>query len=68
MIKDGVGGMLSKVIPNMPVLCCAVLSHFSCVQLSCNPVDCSPPGSSVHRLLLAKILRWVAMPSSRGSS
>ena len=29
------------------------------------PGDCSPPGSSVHRILQAKILEWVAMPSSR---
>ena len=34
----------------------------------CNPVDCSMPGSSVHRILQARILEWVAMPSSRGSS
>ena len=30
-------------------------------------MDCSPPGSSVHRILQARILEWVAMPSSRGS-
>ena len=34
----------------------------------CDPVDCSPPGSSVHEILQARILEWVAMPSSRGSS
>ena len=34
----------------------------------CNPRDYSPPGSSVHGLLQASILEWVAMPSSRGSS
>ena len=34
----------------------------------CNCVDCSPPGSSVHGILQARILEWVAMPSSRGSS
>ena len=31
-------------------------------------MDCSPPGSSVHRTLHARTLEWVAMPSSRGSS
>ena len=31
-------------------------------------VDCSPPGSSVHGILQARILEWVAMPSSRGPS
>ena len=34
----------------------------------CDPMDCSPPGSSVHGLLQARILEWVAMSSSRGSS
>ena len=34
----------------------------------CNPINCSPPGSSVHGILQARILEWVAMPSSRGSS
>ena len=33
-----------------------------------NPIDCSSPGSSVHGILQASILEWVAMPSSRGSS
>ena len=31
------------------------------------PMDCSPPGSSVHEILQARILEWVVMPSSRGS-
>ena len=34
----------------------------------CDPMDCSPPGSSVHGILQARRLEWVAMPSSRGSS
>ena len=33
----------------------------------CNSIDCSLPGSSVHGTLQARILQWVAMPSSRGS-
>ena len=33
-----------------------------------NPMDCSPPGSSVHRISQAGMLEWVAMPFSRGSS
>ena len=36
----------------------------SCPTL-CNPMDCSPPGSSVHGILQAKILEWVAIPFSR---
>ena len=34
----------------------------------CDPLDCSPPGSSVHGILQARILEWIAMPSSRGFS
>ena len=34
----------------------------------CNPMVCSLPGSSADRLLQARILEWVATPSSRGSS
>ena len=34
----------------------------------CDSVDCSPPSSSVHGILQARILEWVAMTSSRGSS
>ena len=33
-----------------------------------DPVDCSPPGSSVHWILQARILEWVAISSSTGSS
>ena len=39
----------------------------SCLTL-CDRMDSSPPGSSVHGILLVRILEWVAMPSSRGSS
>ena len=38
-----------------------------CLTLE-NPKDYSQPGSSVHGILQARILEWVAMPSSRGSS
>ena len=38
-----------------------------CLTL-CNPMDCSPPGFSVHRILQARVLEWVVIPSSRGSS
>ena len=34
----------------------------------CNPIDCSPPCSSVHGILQPRILEWVAIPFSRGSS
>ena len=39
----------------------------SCLTL-CDPTDYSPPCSSVHGILQARILEWVTMPSARGSS
>ena len=39
----------------------------SCLAL-CDPMNCSPPGSSVHRILQARIVEWVATPFSRESS
>ena len=44
-----------------------VKSFLLCPTL-CDPMECSLPGSSVHGILQARILEWVAMPSSRGSS
>ena len=39
-----------------------------CSVALCGPVDCSPPDSSVRGILQPRILEWVAMPSSGGSS
>ena len=39
----------------------------SCLTL-CDPMDHSPPSFSVHGILQARTLDWVAVPSSRGSS
>ena len=39
----------------------------SCLIL-CDPMNYSPPGSSIHGVLEARILEWAAIPSSRGSS
>ena len=39
----------------------------SCLTLW-HPVDCSPPGSSVHGILRARRLEWAAMPSPKGPS
>ena len=45
-----------------------VLCHFSYGQFFVTPwVDNSSPGSSFHGIIQARILEWVAMPSSRGS-
>ena len=49
-----------KIIPH---LCVSVAQ--SC-PTHCNPIDCSPPGFSVHGILQAKILEWVAILFSRG--
>ena len=34
----------------------------------CNPIDYSPPGSFVHEIFQVRVLEWVAISSSRGSS
>ena len=46
--------------------CCCLVAK-SCL-LFYHPLDCSPPGSSVHEISQTRTLEWVAMPSSRGSS
>ena len=57
--------ILEKSSNNTIIVLCLVAQ--SCLTL-CNPTDCSPTGSSIHGILQATILEWVAMPSSRGSS
>ena len=42
-----------------PFVCVCVLVTQSCPTL-CNPTDCSPPGFSVHGILQARILEWIA--------
>ena len=46
---------------------CACVPAQLCLTL-CNPMDCSPPGPSIHGILQTRILEWVAIPFSRGSS
>ena len=46
----------------------AVVQLLSDVQHFCNPMDYNPPGSSVHGISQARILEWVAIFFSRGSS
>ena len=48
-------------------LCLCMLVTQSCPTL-CDPMDCSPPGSSVHEVFQARILEWIAISFSRGSS
>ena len=47
--------------------CLSAKSLQSCPTL-CNPMDCGPPGSSVHGLFQVRKLKWVAMPFSRDLS
>ena len=54
LLSVGIHEMMTKHAQSSPTLC--------------DLMDCSPPGSSVHGILLARILEWVVMPSSRGSS
>ena len=49
------------------LLCMCAQSLQSCPTL-CNPLDCNPANSSVHEILQARILEWVAIPFCRGSS
>ena len=49
------------------IVCAYLLNHSSHIWL-CNPMDYILPGSSVHGVSQARLLEWVAMPFSRGSS
>ena len=60
-----------KPIEEQAVKVGSSLLSFKVAQLCatvCDPIDCSAPGSSVHGVLLARILEWVAIPFSRRSS
>ena len=50
-----------------PVAAAAAAKLLQSCPTLCDPVDSSPPGSSVHGMFQARILEWVTMPSSRGS-
>ena len=47
---------------------CMLAKSLQLCPALCNPMDCSLPDSSFHGILQAKILEWVAIPFSRGSS
>ena len=51
----------------LKILCVVVAESLSCVQL-CDPINCRSPRSSVHGISQARILEWVAISFSRGSS
>ena len=48
-------------------VCVQAKSLQSCLTL-CRPIDYSPPGSSIHGILQARILEWAVIPPSKGSS
>ena len=56
---------LTEVLCVCVCVCVCAMSLQLCLTL-CDPIDCSLPGSSVHGIFWARILEWVAMPSSRG--
>ena len=59
IIVPKIDNILHKETQCMPAQSCLIL---------CNPTDCSPPDSSIHKILQARTLVWVAISYSRGSS
>ena len=53
--------ILTKLIEKKPVLLAQLC------PTCCNPMNCSPPGASVHGILQARILEWIVISFSRGS-
>ena len=52
-----------------PILICVCMSSCSFLfETHCDPMNCSPPGSSVHGIFQARIVGWVAISYSKGSS
>ena len=60
------GNLKSHGKKKYTVCCCCHCCCLSHIPLFCDPMDCSPPGSSVHGILQARILEWVAIFISRG--
>ena len=52
----------------MMIIIIIIMIHAELCLAVCDPLDCSPPGSSVHGIPQARIVEWVAISSSRGSS
>lgn len=61
-VEDGV----VQVTNRSSSVCLWAKSLQLCLTI-CDPMDCSPPGSSVHGILQARILEWVVISFSRGS-
>ena len=58
------GKLMLSLVESLAYIMCVCAK--SCLTLR-DSMDCSPPGSSVHGILQARILVWVVMLSSRGS-
>ena len=58
---------LQRRLQEVTAAAAAAKSHQSCPTL-CDPMNCSLPSSSVHGILQARILEWIAIPFSRGTS
>ena len=67
LLNAGPEGVARTIYPSIFSCSLKALVAQSCPTL-CGPMDCSPPGSSAHGILQARILEWVATPPSRGSS
>ena len=63
--KNILGSFQEERRKPVPFRCCCLCCL---VAQFCNPMDCSPPGSSIHGIFKARILEWVAISSSKGSS
>ena len=57
---------MPRILSTLMVCVCVLVAQL-CLTLG-KPMDCSPPGSSVHGMLQARIMEWVAISFSRGSS
>jgi len=72
--EEGVWFPPMKLLPNqwctvwLCMCMCTCVCMISHVQLFVTPMDCSPPGPSVHGISQARILYWVAISYSKGSS
>ena len=63
-------GLSYRVSSRVPMLCCEWVSEWSrsSCQPLCDSMDCSLPGPSLHGILQARVLEWVAISFSTGSS
>ena len=62
---DGIWAKMSDITINAMVFLKVLVAQL-CLTF-CDPMDCSPPGSSVRGILQARVLEWVAIPGSSHS-